>query len=493
MATYTLSPVAKQQFLDNSGNPLANGRIYTFEAGTSTPLSTYRTSSGTAWGAYIQLDSAGRPETGSIYLQPGQSYKYEARTSAGVTLWTQDNIAAVPTSASSLDVTGTAGEALTAGDLVYMSSAVTWLKCDADAALSSVAASLVGIVPDSIASGSTGTIRLAGSVTVPGPLSPGSDYFASATAGAITATPPTNAIRVGRADSSSSIILFFTKAPVSPVSAPKGRLTLTTGVPVTTGDVTAATTIYYAPYQGNVIDLFNGTSWATYPLTQLSIAVPATTNQMYDVFVDYNAGVPALSVTAWTNDTTRATALTTQDGAYVLTGALTKRYVGSFRTTAVSGQTEDSLTKRLLYNYYHRVERPLRRVETDDTWTYTTATIRQAGGNTANQVEIVNGVAEEALNLSLRVGSLNAASVGNLDQIAGIGEDSTSTFTVAATNTNDYLVSLYVQLVKIPAVGYHFYSWNEWSTASGTTSWWSTNPTGGTVAPMSGLNGMVRQ
>ena len=45
------------------------------------------------------------------------------------------------------------------------------------------------------------------------------------------------------------------------VQSPNGRLTLTSGTPVTTNDVTAATTIYYTPYKGNAIQLYNGTNW----------------------------------------------------------------------------------------------------------------------------------------------------------------------------------------------------------------------------------------
>jgi hypothetical protein len=85
-----------------------------------------------------------------------------------------------------------------------------------------------------------------------------------------------------------------------------GRLSLTSGTPVTVSDVTAATTLYFALYGGNEIALYNGTNWQVFAISELSISIPATTNQMYDVFVNYNAGTPALAVTAWTNDTMSA-------------------------------------------------------------------------------------------------------------------------------------------------------------------------------------------
>ena len=135
-----------------------------------------------------------------------------------------------------------------------------------------------------------------------------------------------------------------------------GRITLSTGVPVTTSDVTAATTIYFTPYQGNNISLYDGSAiWNVISFTELSIAVPATTATMYDVFCYNNSGAATLEVLAWTNDTTRATALVLQNGVYVKSGATTRRYLGSFRTTGVSGQTEDSVANRFVWNYYNRV------------------------------------------------------------------------------------------------------------------------------------------
>ena len=36
-----LAPFFKQQFFDNDGAPLAGGKVYSYTAGTSTPLATY--------------------------------------------------------------------------------------------------------------------------------------------------------------------------------------------------------------------------------------------------------------------------------------------------------------------------------------------------------------------------------------------------------------------------------------------------------------------
>jgi hypothetical protein len=140
---------------------------------------------------------------------------------------------------------------------------------------------------------------------------------------------------------------------VDDVSISRGRLTLESGVPISTTDQTAKTTLYFTPYNGYQIALYSGTVWELFGFSELSIAVPSTTNQMYDVFCYNNSGTPMLELLAWTSDTVRATALVRQNGILCKTGDLTRRYIGSMRTTGVSGQTEDSYLNRLVWNYYN--------------------------------------------------------------------------------------------------------------------------------------------
>lgn len=80
------------QFFDNNGNVLSGGKIYTYEAGTTTPLATYTSSTGvTAHTNPIVLDSAGRVPGGEIWNQL-QLYKFVLKTSAEVTIATYDNV-----------------------------------------------------------------------------------------------------------------------------------------------------------------------------------------------------------------------------------------------------------------------------------------------------------------------------------------------------------------------------------------------------------------
>jgi hypothetical protein len=106
-----LSPLggAGWQFFDNNGVPLAGGLLYSYSAGTTSPLATYTTSSGVTPNTNpIVLDAAGRP-AGEIWLSP-VAYKLVLKTSAGVQLWSMDNITGLPAAGSQDDQVATAGQ-----------------------------------------------------------------------------------------------------------------------------------------------------------------------------------------------------------------------------------------------------------------------------------------------------------------------------------------------------------------------------------------------
>jgi len=106
-----LSPLggAGWQFFDNNGVPLAGGLLYTYAAGTTTPLATYTTSSGsTANSNPIILDAAGRPAN-EIWLTAA-AYKLVLKTSTNVQLWSMDNITGLPSAGSQNDIVATAGQ-----------------------------------------------------------------------------------------------------------------------------------------------------------------------------------------------------------------------------------------------------------------------------------------------------------------------------------------------------------------------------------------------
>jgi len=93
MASVLLSPFGVgQQFFDDNGVPLAGGLIYTYQAGSSTPLVTYTTNGGTIANANpIVLDASGRTPQ-QIWLLTGYSYKFVLQNADAVLIQTLDNI-----------------------------------------------------------------------------------------------------------------------------------------------------------------------------------------------------------------------------------------------------------------------------------------------------------------------------------------------------------------------------------------------------------------
>lgn len=257
-----------------------------------------------------------------------------------------------------------------------------------------------------------------------------------------------------------------------------GRLTLTPGVPVTTADVTGAVAIYFSPYKGNQIALYDGAAtWNVRTLTEINIAVPAVASQVYDVFVFDNAGTPTLELTAWTNDTTRTTAVVLQDGVYVRNGATTRRYVGSIRTTTVAGQTEDSLANRYVWNYYNRVSRAMKAVDATVSWAYSTNTYRQANGSTANQLNLIVGVSEDNVSVTVISKASNSTGTGrNVEN--GIGINSTTVQSAimfqnqVVTTTSGSMQAEYAGLL---AVGKNSLVWLERGAGTDTQTWFGTN------------------
>jgi hypothetical protein len=96
MATATLSPAPKLQFFDANGNPLVGGKLYSYAAGTTTPLATYTgNTTTTANSNPVILDSRG--EAG-VWLSSSY-YKLKLTDSNNVEIWTVDNVGGFATMA----------------------------------------------------------------------------------------------------------------------------------------------------------------------------------------------------------------------------------------------------------------------------------------------------------------------------------------------------------------------------------------------------------
>lgn len=281
MSTGTLAPSPYLTVLDGNGNPVPGAKIYTYAAGTTTLISTYTDAALTVANHNpIIADSAGRY---TAYLIPGTGYLFDIQTSTGVSVDTVDNILGVPSSASTIDVTGTAGVAIAAGQAVYLSTgtggaptAGKWYLADADNTYSSTSP-IVGVAVDNIALGAAGTIRLAGSVTGVsveggGSLTVGNTYYVSTTAGSITTTAPGNAKVIGLAQTSTVFVVSY-QAPISlpltVINGGTGQSTLTSAYGVLAAGTSATGNVQtVTPGTANKLLVSGGTSalpsWSWY-------------------------------------------------------------------------------------------------------------------------------------------------------------------------------------------------------------------------------------
>lgn len=517
-----LAPLGIFREFTNDGDPLNGGKLYTYESGTSTPKPTYTDATESTQNANpVELDANGRA---NVWLGTG-SYRFILKTSADVTLWGPvDNITGETTSAFGGQVEDVSGNlAVTEAYenfLLNCTATLTLSLLDAATAeegfyfiVKNSGTGLVTIDPDgseTIDGAATITVRPGESATI---ICDGSNWLS--VFNAISTIPFVHASAASAAyqdfaedtDNGTNRVRLIapsllaadadvtlpeaagTLALTSQLSLPcDGRLTLTTGVPVTTGDVTAATNIYFTPYRGDKIAVYNGTSWQVNTFSELTLALGTLTSGLpYDVFYDYNSGTPQLAMTAWTNSTTRATALAYQNGILVQSGTATKRYLGTFYTTSTT-TTEDSATKRFLWNNYNRVARHFLRRESTSSWTYTTATVRQANANTANQIDFIRGLDEDAISVNLVVEGENGASN---TIAAGIGLDSTSAMNIGqGAKILGGAGTMNINYHGLPGLGRHYIAWLETSTAASTSTWYGNRTLAGTTI-YSGLSGAM--
>jgi hypothetical protein len=301
-----------------------------------------------------------------------------------------------------------------------------------------------------------------------------------------------------------------------------GRLTLTSATPVTTTDVTGATTVYYAPAIGQWVPIYNGTAMRLYQFTSsstdavgLAIALGASwaANTIYDWFITFQPGFVTFGTgPAWSSDTARGTGAGTTElqmfnGVWTNKNTMTLRngnastvsvppnqatYIGTFRTVA-AGQAEDSMAKRFVWNAYNQVQRVLKNVtETTSSWAYTTVAWRQANANAANQLDMVVGLAGGLLDAQV-VASADTSAGGSFATV-NIGINSTTVpsaqYQTTTVGLNRNMIT--AGLKTYPAIGRQFFTWMEASTvASGTNTFEGQQLSGGLSNIQSGISGTM--
>jgi len=234
-------------------------------------------------------------------------------------------------------------------------------------------------------------------------------------------------------------------------SPPQGRLTLQTLTPVMTTTQAAKTAIFYTPYEGNQVPLYNGTAFVMTVFTELTVLTTDTASspaaigvsKVNDWFVwDSGGGVLKLvHGPDWTNDTTRSagTAIERVQGLWVNSVAITNgpairrgTYVGTTRSNAASqldwtvgGLAANGASALLnVWNAYNRVNVQAFVGESSASWAYAIGTWAPANANQnttgGNRISWVVGLPEEAIFATHTQFPLTSAS----NAVAGIGYDS---------------------------------------------------------------------
>lgn len=272
------------------------------------------------------------------------------------------------------------------------------------------------------------------------------------------------------------------------------RLYSTTGVPVPVSDTTTVSTIYVGPFEGNQLTVLgSGDVPATYTLSEISLALSGlTSGKPYDVFVYHNGSAFVIELSAaWTNDTTRADALALVNGLYVKSADHTRLHVGTIYTTGTAS-TADTEAKRFVWNRFNRQLAFMRVIDATASWTYTLATVRQARGSAANQLDYVTGDAGTVVEAQAAGMAENNGASG-LRFALGVGVNSTTTIASIGNATNTVNGTHSAPMIGAyrgrPGLGRNFLSWNEWSVATGTTTWYGTLAAG--YQYQGGINGTL--
>jgi hypothetical protein len=104
--TVSLAYLPVQAFLSNNGLPLVGGKLYSYQAGTSTPAATYTDSTGgTPLANPIILNARGEVATSTgassgLWIPPNTAYKFVLQDSLGNLIWSVDQVIAPLTTAA---------------------------------------------------------------------------------------------------------------------------------------------------------------------------------------------------------------------------------------------------------------------------------------------------------------------------------------------------------------------------------------------------------
>lgn len=280
-------------------------------------------------------------------------------------------------------------------------------------------------------------------------------------------------------------------APSAAIPAAVGighRLTLTSATPVLSTAVAAATTVYSTPYQSDLLLLWNGTQFVpthcaeTAQLlsdaTKSPAAAVAASN--YDMFAWNDSGTCRVTRgPVWTNDTTRALALSRANFGILTNstaitngpGAAFGTYMGTIRTDAggatVTFQTTANSTnctqlRLTLWNAYNRINVNASQTITSVSHTYS-GNIRQYNSDSNCSVAAVVGQISEGA--SVKATARLGTTVTNGSASVAVGVNGTSVavgsnigYTSVQTTGASSWATVTARLDPASAIGFNTYN-----------------------------------
>jgi len=271
--------------------------------------------------------------------------------------------------------------------------------------------------------------------------------------------------------------------PLGAMFTPGGRLSMQSGTAVTTTDMHSGTSLWYNPHIHDMLSLWDGSKIVPvqFAPTAISLAGLSGTSS-FDVFTYLNSGVPAYETSMWTSPTVRAVDISMQNGRKCKVGDATRLYLGSFYTSS-GGQTDDSVAKRNVWNYYNRRYRSLW-ITDSNSHTYNNTTTRAWNNDAAIRVEYVCGVLEDTMDIGVSAVTLTGAASGIIVAPAFDVTNSATTFDRLWHRTfvaGDYVLGIMAakKITTSLAIGWHWWQAVEASTASGTNTFYEVMIYGG--------------
>ena len=295
-------------------------------------------------------------------------------------------------------------------------------------------------------------------------LSAGSGPLAIARGGTGGITAPQARTNLGAAAQTDLDNLAVTIANLSAslqtiISPPQGRLTPTSLTPVISTSVTAGTAVYYTPYVGNLVPIWDGSKYVQRNFNQLTLTLNANhvANAIYDVFATLSgstvviatgpswntatAGLGARGAGAGTTQLERvggiwvnAAEMTARNGATTYSVVVNRAtYLGSIHIDGTNGQVSCLLAygvsrKFGVWNAYNRVPIRLKAGDPAASWAYNVATYRASNNLAVNSLKVFSGLAEDVYHFefaqAVRLTNATASAAAVQESFIGVGFNS---------------------------------------------------------------------